>query len=108
MVGNGQTGGGITAFLPFLLILFVIYFLMIRPQAKRQREKKKMLTALKKGNKVVTVGGIHGTIAGFKNKDRNVVLRVDKKVELTVNRSAIAGMSDSVTAEETTALEQQG
>ena len=51
-----------------------MYFLMIRPQAKRQKEKQKMLNALKKGDKIITIGGIHGTISGFKGKDARVVL----------------------------------
>ena len=56
------------AYLPFILILAIMYFLMIRPQAKRQKEKQKMLEALKKGDRVVTIGGIHGIVSGFKGK----------------------------------------
>ena len=51
--------GGIAAFLPFILIMFIIYFLMIRPQTKRQKEKQIMREGLKKGDKVITMGGIH-------------------------------------------------
>jgi len=94
MAGSGQSqGGGLAAFLPFILIMFIIYFLMIRPQTKRQKEKQKMLEALKKGDKIVTIGGIHGTIGGFKNKGQVVVLKIDKNTDVHVNRSAIAGMA---------------
>jgi len=94
MAGSGQTqGGGIAAFLPFILIMFIIYFLMIRPQTKRQKEKQKMLESLKKGDKIVTIGGVHGTVGGFKDKGKVVVVKVDKNTDLNLNRSAIAGLA---------------
>ncbi len=99
--GAPQGGGGLTAMLPFLLIFVIIYFFMIRPQTKKQREKQQMLDALKKGDKVVTIGGIHGTIAGLKDKGKTVVLKVDKNVELTLTRSAIAGLVENVSEEDT-------
>ncbi len=108
MAQNGQSGsGGIAAFFPFILIILIMYFLMIRPQAKRQKEKQKMLEALNKGDKVVTIGGIHGKIARFKNQGKQAVVLVDKKTEITVNRSSIAGLSESVSEEDTSAVEQQ-
>lgn len=87
-----QSGGGIAAFLPFFLIMVIIYFLMIRPQAKRQKEKQNMLLALKKGDKVITIGGIHGTVTGIKNKGKLIVLKVDKNLNININRSAISGL----------------
>lgn len=98
---GAQQGGGFAAFLPFILIFAIIYFFMIRPQSKRQKEKQQMLEALKKGDKVVTIGGIHGTIAGLKDKGKTVVLKIDKNVEINVSRSAIAGMADKVSDEDT-------
>ena len=89
-----QGGGGIAAFLPFFLIMLIIYFLMIRPQAKRQKNKQNMLLALKKGDKVITIGGIHGTVAGMKNKGKLIVLKVDKNLNININRSAISGLAD--------------
>jgi preprotein translocase subunit YajC len=102
---SGQGGGGLLAFLPFIVIMAIIYFLMIRPQAKRQKEKQNMLQALKKGDNVVSIGGIYGTIAGFKHKGKLVVLKVDKNVELTLNRSSIAGLAGKVSDEETSIVE---
>ena len=94
---NAQTssGGGILGFLPFGLILLVIYFLMQRPQMKQTKERKVMLENLKKGDKVVTSGGVHGTINGFKEKNSTVILTVDKNVKLTVSKSAISGLSST-------------
>lgn len=108
MASNGQgSGGGIAAFFPFVLIILIMYFLMIRPQAKKQKEKQKMLEALNKGNKVVTIGGLHGKIMRFKNSGKQVVIAVDKQTEITVNRSSIAGLSESVSEDETTSVENQ-
>ena len=91
--GQAQTGGGIAAFLPFVIIMFIIYFLMIRPQNKRQKEKSQMRDNLKKGDKVITMGGIYGTIQGFKEKNRLVVIKVDNNSNLTINKTAIAGIA---------------
>ena len=95
-----QGGSGIAAFLPFFLIMLIIYFLMIRPQAKRQKEKQNMLLALKKGDKVITVGGIHGTVAGIKNQGKVIVLKVDKSLNININRSAISGLADGKVPED--------
>ena len=87
-------GAGIMAYLPFILILAIMYFLMIRPQAKRQKEKQVMLQSLKKGDKVITIGGIHGTIAGFKDKDKkNILLQVDSNVKITINKASVSNLS---------------
>ena len=95
-----QSGNGIAAFLPFFLIMLIIYFLMIRPQAKRQKEKQNMLLALKKGDKVITVGGIHGTVAGIKNQGKVIVLKLDKSLNININRSAISGLADGKVPED--------
>jgi preprotein translocase subunit YajC len=94
----GQGSGGIVAFLPFILIMGIIYFLMIRPQAKKQKEKSSMLDNLSKGDKVVTMGGVYGSISGFKEKGRIVLLNVDKTTNLTVNKSSIAGLAEKVSS----------
>lgn len=98
---GGQGGGGFAAFLPFILIMVVIYFLMIRPQSKRQKEKRKMLDNIKKGDRVITIGGIHGSVAGIKNNGKVVVLKVDKNMNITVNKTAVAGLAGNVTEEDT-------
>ena len=98
---EGQGGGGFAAFLPFIPIMAVIYFLMIRPQSKRQKEKRQMLDNIKKGDRVITIGGIHGSVAGIKNNGKVVVLKVDKNMNITVNKTAVAGLAGNVTEEDT-------
>ncbi|NHZ85918.1 MAG: preprotein translocase subunit YajC [Planctomycetia bacterium] len=87
--------------LPFVLIMLILYFLMIRPQSKRQKVKRLMLETLKKGDRVVTIGGVHGTVVGLKNQGKIVVIKVDKNTNLTVVKSSIAGLAESVTEEDT-------
>ena len=92
----GQSGSSFTAFLPFILIIVIIYFLLIRPQTKRQKEKKSMRDSLKKGDKIVTMGGIYGTVQGFKEKGRQAVIKVDNNTNITINITAIAGLAGKV------------
>ena len=73
-----------------VLIIGVFYFLLIRPQKKAQEDHKKMLAALKKNDEVLTVGGIHGTIANV--KDASVTLKVDDNVKIEVQKSSIASV----------------
>lgn len=87
---GGESGGsGLTMFLPFILIIVIMYFLMIRPQAKKQKEKQKMLEALKKGDNVVTMGGIHGKVTGFTDDGKTVFVKIDDNVKIKVDKSAI-------------------
>ena len=97
---SGQ-GGGLAAMLPFIVIMFIVYFLMIRPNTKKQNEKQQMIQSLKKGDKVITIGGIHGTIAGIKQKGSIVVLNLGKNVNVNLNRSSIAGLAGKTTDEDT-------
>jgi len=88
--GGGEGGGGgIMGFLPFILIIVIMYFLMIRPQVKKQKERTKMVEALEKGDKVITSGGVHGKITGFTEDGKTLILQVDDKVKINVDRSAI-------------------
>lgn len=80
-------GGGIASFLPLILMFVALYFLMIRPQMKRQKETKTMLEALAKGDEVVTQGGVIGKIN--KLGDTFVHVEVANGVELQVQRAAI-------------------
>jgi preprotein translocase subunit YajC len=81
---------GILSFLPFILIFLVLYFLMIRPQAKRQKEQQKMLSELKQGDEVVTIGGIHGTIAGVREQDNTLIVKVSDNTKMVMDRAAIS------------------
>ena len=105
---GGQGGGGLMAYLPFILILAIMYFLMIRPQAKRQKEKQRMLEALKKGDRVFTIGGIHGTVSGLKGKYKKIVnLKVSNNTNISLNRSAISGLVNKVDDTEVESIEEQ-
>ena len=77
-----------TPLIPLTLMGVVMYFLLIRPQQKQQKELAKMQGSLKKNDEVVTFGGIHGTVANV--KEETVTLRVDDNVRLEVDKSAIA------------------
>ena len=80
--------GGIMSFLPLILIIIVFYFFMIRPQLKKQKEQKKFKESLAKGDKVVTIGGIHGKIAEL--KENTVVLDTGDGQKLKIEKSAIS------------------
>ena len=82
------SGSLISTLVPFLLIIVIFYFFLIRPQNKKQKETEKMLNSLKKGDKVITIGGIHGVISSV--KENTVVLKVDGDVKIEFNRSAIS------------------
>ena len=88
--GGGQAGqcGGALGSIPMLLLMFVVfYFMLIRPQQKRAREHQTMLGALKKGDRIVTTGGLIGRISGL--SERLVTLEVAEKVRVQVLRSQI-------------------
>lgn len=87
--GGGAPGsmGGLMQFLPFLLIFLVIYFLMIRPQSKKQKKQREMLSNLKAGDEIITIGGIHGTIAGIREKDNALIVK-----SMTAPRSSSTGV----------------
>ena len=87
--GGGEGGGSFLGFLPFILIIVIMYFLMIRPQVRRQKEKQKMIEAVQKGDNIITSGGIHGKIMGFSDDGKTVIVRVDEKVKLNIDKSAI-------------------
>jgi preprotein translocase subunit YajC len=82
---------GLMSFLPFVLIIAIFYFLIIRPQNKKQKDTQKMLESLKKGDKVVTIGGIHGSISSIDGTD--VVVRVDDNTKIKFLRSAISSVT---------------
>jgi preprotein translocase subunit YajC len=81
---------GIMTFLPLLLIMLVFYFLLILPAQRRQKKTQQMLTALKNGDKVITNGGIYGTVVGLEND--TVQLRIADQVKIKLSRSAIVGL----------------
>lgn len=80
----------VSMLVPFGLIILVFYFLIIRPQNKKQKETQAMLASIKKNDRVVTIGGIRGTVQAV--RDDAVVLKVDDEVKIEFNKSAIASV----------------
>ncbi|CAH1204572.1 MULTISPECIES: preprotein translocase subunit YajC [Paenibacillus] len=99
MTASAAAGGGgiLGLIVPLVLMVAIFYFLMIRPQNKKQKERNAMLGRLKKGDKIVTIGGLHGTIAEI--TDDTVVLRVNDVTKLTFDRNAISSAVSRETAE---------
>lgn len=88
---NGGTGPSpFSMLLPILGMLLIFYFLMIRPQQKRQKEVQKMLSAVKKGDRVLTASGLYGTVAGV--KDDVLVLQIADNVKVEMVKSAVTGV----------------
>lgn len=81
-------GGGYSSLILFGGVALVFYFFMIRPQQKKQKEQKKFIEEIKKGDPVVTIGGVHGKVLSV--DDAIVVLEVDKGVKMTFQKSAIS------------------
>ncbi len=92
------TTNPILGFLPWLVILGLIYFMMIRPQQQRDRERQEMLDQLSTGDEVVTIGGIHGTIRALREEE--VTLEVADDILLTMNKNAVAGLQSEYEAEQ--------
>lgn len=82
-----QTAGILATLVPIILMFVIFYFLLIRPQQKRQRQVKEMQDALQKGDKVVTVGGLHGEVHAI--DEGKVVIKTSDRIKLTYDRTAI-------------------
>ena len=92
--GGGEGGStGLIGFLPLILIFVIFYFLLIRPQQKKTKDHQLMLKDLKKGDRVMTNGGLIGEIKGFRNDI--LILKVDEKMKLEVHRQYIAQVLES-------------
>ena len=81
-------GGGLGSFIPLILIMVVFYFFMIRPQMKKAKEGKKFREEIKKGDNIVTIGGVHGKITDL--RDTTVIIETESKTKLKIERSAIS------------------
>ena len=89
--GSGNaTGSMISTLVTFGLVFVIFYFLIIRPQNKKQKDAQKMIEAVKKGDKVVTAGGIHATV--YTVKEKTVILKVDDDTKMEFSKSAIASV----------------
>lgn len=89
---GAEGGNAFLSFLPLVLIILIMYLLILRPQAKKQKERQKMLDAVKKGDQVVTAGGLHGKVVATKDDDKVLIIKVDENVKLEVERTAITSI----------------
>ncbi|MCK4271310.1 preprotein translocase subunit YajC [bacterium] len=87
---GGGGGGGVMGLLPFILMFVILYLLLIRPQQKKHRVHQQMLQTLKKGDRVLTTGGLFGTVVGIKENENIVVLRLAENVKVEVQKGAIS------------------
>ncbi len=92
--GGGQQGSILSTLLPLVVIFAIFYFLMIRPQQKQQKRHKEMLTALKKGDRVITRGGMMGTV--YTIAENIVTLEVADNVRIKFSRESIAGVEGAI------------
>ena len=100
-------GSMLGMFLPLALIFVIYYIFIIRPKNKKQKETQKMIDALKKGDKIVTIGGIHGTISS--TKEQTVIVKVDENTKIEFSRSAIASViTDKAETASGAASEEKG
>ena len=96
--GTGGAGGGqlFTTFITFGLVIAIFYFLIIRPQNKRQKETKRMIAEIKKGDRIATAGGIRGKVMSV--RDDTVVVKVDTNTKLEISKSAVSSVLEQAEA----------
>ena len=87
---GGAGGGGFGAFLPLILMFAIFYFLLIRPQQKKTKQHKEMLAAVRKGDRIVSAGGLHGVITGI--AEDVVTMEIAPKIRVKISRGSIAGI----------------
>ena len=85
---TNQMGGGLMDFLPILLIIFVFYFFMIRPQINKQKQEENFRGEIKKGDKIVTIGGIHGKVNTI--KETKIILEIADNIRITIDKQSIS------------------
>jgi preprotein translocase subunit YajC len=93
---QGQPMDLLSTIVPFLLIIVVFYFLILRPQQKRAKERTKLLEGVQKGDKIITAGGLHGTVEGL--EDKVVLIKIADNVKVKIEKTGIAtivGLTDT-------------
>jgi preprotein translocase subunit YajC len=90
--------------LPLVLIFVLFYLLFILPQRKQQKQHQEILKNLKKGEEVVTSGGIYGTIVGFNERDNSVYLKLGENVKIEIQRASVSGLRKASNPSETAKL----
>jgi preprotein translocase subunit YajC len=88
---GGEGAGGFAGFIPLILMFVIFYFLLIRPQQKRTKDHRAMISNLKKGDRIITSGGIHGRITGM--DEATLTVEIADKVRVKVARANVSGLS---------------
>lgn len=91
---GGQAGGGLAGFLPIIILFVIFYFLLIRPQQKKAKEHREMIAALKKGDRIITSGGIYGTIVNL--DETKIGLEIAEKVKIKITRGNVAALASQM------------
>ena len=90
LLAQQQPSPGLLGFLPIIVIIGIFYFLILRPMRIRQRNHEAMVAALKKGDRVITSGGIHGTVTAV--REHSLFVRVADNVKLEITKNSIASL----------------
>jgi preprotein translocase subunit YajC len=91
-MGGAADGGaaGFASFIPLVLMFVIFYFLLIRPQQKRSKEHRNLIANLKKGDRIITTGGLHGRVTGL--DEVTLTVEIADKVRVKINRANVAGV----------------
>ena len=87
---GGQAGNPFAMFLPLILIFLIMWLLIFRPQSRKQKQHQMMIANVQTGDRILTIGGIYGTVKAFKKDDKVVVLEVGKDCKIELLKSSIA------------------
>lgn len=88
---DGGEGNFLVSMLPFILIIAVIYFLMIRPQQKKTKERNQLLSSVGKGDRIITIGGIHGEV--LKAEEKTLIVKIADKTTVELDRVSVASIT---------------
>jgi len=92
--GQAGQGSGFAGFLPIIILFVIFYFLLIRPQQKKAKDHREMIASLKKGTRIITSGGIYGTIISL--DDTTIGLEIAEKVKIKITRGNVAAIASEV------------
>jgi preprotein translocase subunit YajC len=90
---GGEGGGGFSTFIPLILMFVIFYFLLIRPQQKKSKEHRQMISSLKKGDRIITSGGLHGQITGL--SDTTLTVEIADKVRVKISRGNVGALNQA-------------
>ena len=102
--GAGGQGGGFSSFIPLILMFVIFYFLLIRPQQKKQKDHRLMISNLNNGDRIITSGGIHGRITSV--GDNTLTIEIADRVRVKLNRTNVSALLQSSSQAQSPKIEQ--